>query len=102
MKPTNSPELNEDSWLPCARHGWTTTKSALARKLFGQFWAMRDGSPGRYGTPGNEESASCRFQVPLVGSNPTLTAKSFIINLFNVTFQPVFYAARSPFLALTY
>ena len=29
--------------------------------LFGQFWAMRDGSDGKDGTPGNVESASCRF-----------------------------------------
>jgi hypothetical protein len=27
----------------------------------GQFWAMRDGSYGKYGTPGNGESASYRF-----------------------------------------
>ena len=56
------------------------TRSALGpQRAFGQFWAMRDGSPERYGTPGNEESVSCRFQVPIVGSNPTLTAKSFIV-----------------------
>jgi hypothetical protein len=40
----------------------------------GQWWAMRDGTPGNYGTPGNKESVSYRFQEPLVGSNPTLAA----------------------------
>jgi hypothetical protein len=33
----------------------------LACSGLGQFWAMPDGSHGKYGTPGNEESASCRF-----------------------------------------
>ena len=41
----------------------------------GQWWAMRVGTPGSHGTPGNEESVSCRFQERLVGSNPTLTAE---------------------------
>lgn len=27
----------------------------------GQFWVMRDGNYGKYGTPGNEESITCRF-----------------------------------------
>lgn len=36
-----------------------------------QWWAMRDGTPGKCGSPGNEESATCRFQGALVGSNPT-------------------------------
>jgi hypothetical protein len=35
---------------------------------------MRDGSRGKYGSPGNGESATCRFQNPPEGSNPTLTA----------------------------
>ena len=41
---------------------------------FGQFWAMRDGSHGNYGTPGNGESATYRSPDPVVGSNLTLTA----------------------------
>ena len=41
---------------------------------FGQFWVMRDGSSGTSGTPGNEESVTCRFLDRRVGSNPTLTA----------------------------
>jgi hypothetical protein len=28
---------------------------------FEQFWAMRNGSAGTYGGPGNAESESCRF-----------------------------------------
>ena len=35
--------------------------AGLRPDAFGQFWAMRDGSDGKYGTPGNEESASYRF-----------------------------------------
>jgi hypothetical protein len=36
---------------------------------------MRDGSGGKYGNPGNQESATYRFQTPPEGSNPTLTAR---------------------------
>lgn len=32
---------------------------------------MRDGSGGTSGTPGNEESVTCRFIEGRVGSNPT-------------------------------
>jgi hypothetical protein len=39
-------------------------------------WAMRDGSYGKCGTPGNEESVSYRFPKSSAGSNPTLTATS--------------------------
>jgi hypothetical protein len=35
---------------------------------------MRDGNPGGYGSPGNEESATYRFPEGSVGSDPTLTA----------------------------
>ena len=42
---------------------------------FGQFWVMRDGSDGKCGTAGNGESATYTLPDPLVGSNPTLTAK---------------------------
>ena len=35
---------------------------------------MRDGSRGKYGSHGNGESATYRFQTPPEGSNPTLTA----------------------------
>lgn len=42
---------------------------------FEQFWAMRDGSYGKYGNPGNEESASCRTPEGLQGSNPTEIVK---------------------------
>ena len=41
----------------------------------GQFWAMRDGSPGKYGTPGKEESVRCSFQLPIVASNRILSAE---------------------------
>jgi hypothetical protein len=44
--------------------------------VFEQFWAMRNGSAGRYGNRGNAESASCRFEMPFQGSNPTLTARN--------------------------
>ncbi len=46
----------------------------------GQFWAMRDGSGGSHGIPGNEQSASCRAPMGMTGSNPTLTAKILKIN----------------------
>jgi hypothetical protein len=36
LKPTNSPELNEDFRLPCVRPGWAATKSALGAQTFGQ------------------------------------------------------------------
>src|SRR5712691_647966 len=39
-------------------------------RSFGQFWAMRDGGDGKYGSPGNEESASYRTPDPPVGSTP--------------------------------
>jgi hypothetical protein len=42
---------------------------------FEQFWAMRNGTHGKYGNLGNAESASCRFEIPLQSSNPTLTAR---------------------------
>jgi len=35
---------------------------------------MPNGSLGKYGNPGNEESATCRFYLPFQGSNPTLSA----------------------------
>jgi hypothetical protein len=66
---------------------WTLLNWRLARSIpvtatglpdranaFGQFWAMRDGSHGNYGTPDNEESATYTSPDPLEGSNPTLTA----------------------------
>ena len=37
---------------------------------FGQFWAMRDGSGGTPGSPGNQGSASCRFPAAPKGSTP--------------------------------
>jgi hypothetical protein len=37
-------------------------------------WAMRDGSPGDDGTPGNQESATYRLPRRPECSNPTLTA----------------------------
>jgi hypothetical protein len=36
-----------------------------------QFWAMRDGTNGTYGTTGNKESATYRFPNPPEGSQPT-------------------------------
>lgn len=36
---------------------------------------MRDGSGGKYGTPGNGESATYTSPDPLVGSYPTLTTR---------------------------
>jgi len=36
---------------------------------------MRDGSAGKYGNPGNEESATYRLPDRPGGSNPTLTAR---------------------------
>jgi hypothetical protein len=46
---------------------------------------MRDGSAGKYGSSGNEESATYRFPDRLVGSNPTLTAilSSYSFNSFH-------------------
>jgi hypothetical protein len=35
---------------------------------------MRYGEHGTYGSPGNQESATYRFQIWPEGSNPTLTA----------------------------
>lgn len=35
---------------------------------FGQFWVMRDGSGGISGTPGNEESVTCRFLEVIDGA----------------------------------
>jgi len=40
----------------------------------GQWWAMRDGSPGNHGTPGDEESVTYTSPKWLERSNPTLTA----------------------------
>jgi hypothetical protein len=45
-----------------------------SRPALGQFWAMRDGTDGSYGSPGHEGSPSYKFQEALAGSNPTLTA----------------------------
>jgi hypothetical protein len=41
---------------------------------FGQFWVMRDGSDGKSGTLGNEQSITYTFPDVPAGSNPTLTA----------------------------
>ena len=41
---------------------------------FEQFWVMRDGNAAKYGSLGNEESASYRAADPTVSSNLTLTA----------------------------
>jgi hypothetical protein len=41
---------------------------------------MRYGICGRYGSPGNKESASCGFYGAFKGSNPILSAKPFIIS----------------------
>jgi hypothetical protein len=51
---------------------------------FGQFWVMRDGSDGKCGTAGNGESATYTLPDPLVGSNPTLTAKLLIIKIVTI------------------
>jgi len=40
---------------------------------------MRDGSAGKYGNPGNEESATYRLPDRPGGSNPTLTAQNRIV-----------------------
>lgn len=53
---------------------------------FGQFWVMCDGKYGGYGNSGNEESITCRFYWDRQSSNPTLSAKYFILNyLANLT-----------------
>jgi hypothetical protein len=49
-------------------------------------WAilgMRDTKDGKCGTPGNEECVTYRGQAGLKGSNPTLTAKLLIVNIFS-------------------
>jgi hypothetical protein len=45
-------------------------RSAARSPSFGHFWVMRNGSAGKYGNPGNEESATYTFPDPPVGSNP--------------------------------
>jgi hypothetical protein len=44
---------------------------------------MRDGNDGKLGIPGNEECVTYRGQAGLKGSNPTLTAKLLIVNIFS-------------------
>jgi hypothetical protein len=44
---------------------------------------MRDTKDGKCGTPGNEECVTYRGQAGLDGSNPTLTAKLLIANIFS-------------------
>jgi hypothetical protein len=51
--------------------------SGMSQPRFGQFWAMRDGGDGKCGNPGNEESATYRFQILPKGSNPSLSASLF-------------------------
>lgn len=67
-----------DQFLPQKR-----THCANHDRRFGQFWVMRDGSHGKSGSAGNEGSATCAFQDPPAGSNPTLTAR-FNSLFFNI------------------
>lgn len=45
-----------------------------ATSKLGQFWAMRDGSPGNSGNPGNEESVTYTSPGRPERPNPTLAA----------------------------
>ena len=41
---------------------------------------MRDGTDGSHGNPGNDDSATCTFQKPIEGSNPSLSATKLLIS----------------------
>ena len=58
IPPTDHQLINAGLASVAPKSRWPAL-AGLRPDAFGQFLAMRDGSPGRYGTPGNEESASC-------------------------------------------
>ena len=52
-----------------------TSHSTFSLELRGQWWAMSDGTHGKYGTVGNEESVTYRVYYRPNSPNPTLTAR---------------------------
>jgi len=64
---------------PICGNDYSDIVPSAKTSLLGQWWAMRNGTADISGSPGNQESATCRLEMGPLRSNPTLTASLELI-----------------------